>query len=241
MHCRWTMKRCRKQNASFELCRCQYQSNTFTSGPAVAIPEFNLSYQVLLKMSQIQEHILQANKIYCENFGSLGQLESIPKMRCAILTCMDARIDVAKIAGLAEGDAHVIRNAGGRASDDAIRSLVVSHKMLFTKEWFVIQHTQCGMKKINDEVMGNLFAKSLDPVTYKDGEWYDPQIHPGSEEGRKINWLSIDNYEECVRADVQRIRNHPLVSPAVSIYGYIYDVSTGKLNKVEGAESLGTN
>ena len=112
-------------------------------------------------MSHIQEHILQANEIYCENFGSLGQLESTPKKRCAILSCMDARIDVAKITGLVEGDAHVTRNAGGRASDDAIRSLVVCHKMLFTKELFVIQHTQCGLKKINDEIMGNLPAKSL--------------------------------------------------------------------------------
>ena len=186
-------------------------------------------------MSQIREHILQANQDYCENFGDLGQLESTPKKRCAILTCMDARIDPAKLAGFAEGDAHVIRNAGGRASDDAIRSLIVSHKMLFTYDWFVIQHTQCGMKKINDEIMGNLLAKSLDPVIYEDGEWRDPEIHPGSEEGRKINWLSIHNYEECVRSDVQRIRNHPLVSPAVSIYGYIYDVSTGRLNEVEGA------
>ena len=192
-------------------------------------------------MSQIRKYILQANQIYCENFGNLGQLKSTPKKRCAILTCMDARIDVAKITGMAEGDAHVIRNAGGRASDDAIRSLIISHKLLFTEDWFVIQHTQCGMKKINDELMGNLLAKSLDPVIYKDGEWHDPGIYLGSEEGRTIKWLSIRDNEESVRADVQRIRNHPLVSPAVSIYGYIYDVLTGKLNEVEGAESLGAN
>ena len=191
-------------------------------------------------MSQIREHIFQANQDYCENFGKLGQLESKPKKRCAILTCMDARIDPAKIAGLAEGDAHVIRNAGGRASDDAIRSLIVSHKMLFTYHWFVIQHTQCGMKKINDETMGNLLAKSLDPVVYENGEWRDPEIHPGSQEGHMIKWLSIHNYEECVRSDVQRIRNHPLVSPAVSIYGCIYDVSTGRLHEVEDACSPGT-
>ena len=88
-----------------------------------------------------------------------------PKRQFAILTCMDARLDPAKYAGLAEGDAHVIRNAGGRASDDAIRSLVISHKLLGTKEWFMIHHTNCGMETFTNEVMADLLSSSLETAT----------------------------------------------------------------------------
>ena len=91
-------------------------------------------------MSQILSEILAANKNYVENFGTKGNLPLPPARRFAILTCMDARFDPAKYAGLSEGDAHVIRNAGGRASDDAIRSLVISYKLLGTREWLVIHH-----------------------------------------------------------------------------------------------------
>ncbi len=97
-------------------------------------------------MSQIQNEVLSANTAYAASFGTKGQLALPPARGFAILTCMDARLDPAKYAGLSEGDAHVIRNAGGRASDDAIRSLVISHKLLGTKEWFVIHHTNCGME-----------------------------------------------------------------------------------------------
>jgi carbonic anhydrase len=96
-------------------------------------------------MSKIVTDVLDANKKYAANFADKGNLALPPARGFAILTCMDARLDPAKYAGLAEGDAHVIRNAGGRASDDAIRSLVISHKFLGTKEWFVIHHTDCGM------------------------------------------------------------------------------------------------
>src|SRR5438309_3520962 len=93
-------------------------------------------------MTKIQDEVLAANTKYAENFGDKGSLPLPPSRRFAILTCMDARLDPAKFAGLAEGDAHVIRNAGGRASDDAIRSLVISYKLLGTQEWFVIHHTR---------------------------------------------------------------------------------------------------
>src|SRR5213594_2861109 len=91
-------------------------------------------------MSRTVQEVLAANSRYAESFGDKAKLALPPERRFAILTCMDARLDPAKLAGLAEGDAHVIRNAGGRASDDAIRSLVISHKLLGTREWFVI-HT----------------------------------------------------------------------------------------------------
>ena len=95
--------------------------------------------------STIYREVVEANAAYAADFGDKGNLALPPARGFAILTCMDARLDPAKYAGLAEGDAHVIRNAGGRASDDAIRSLVISHKLLGTREWFVIHHTDCGM------------------------------------------------------------------------------------------------
>src|ERR1700760_1325756 len=109
--------------------------------------------------------VLSANKTYAGNFGDKGKLALPPARHFAILTCMDARLDPAKYAGLAEGDAHVIRNAGGRATDDAIRSLVISYKLLGTAEWFVIHHTDCGMQLFTDEVMGDLLESSLETAT----------------------------------------------------------------------------
>ena len=113
-------------------------------------------------MTKVHDQVLAANAAYAKDFGDKAKLAMPPARRFAILTCMDARLDPAKFAGLSEGDAHVIRNAGGRASDDAIRSLVISHKLLGTKEWFVIHHTDCGMETFTDEVMRGLLRQSLD-------------------------------------------------------------------------------
>ena len=110
----------------------------------------------------ILDEVLRANDDYAASFGAKGELALPPARGFAILTCMDARLDPAKYAGLSEGDAHVIRNAGGRASDDAIRSLVISYKLLGTKEWFVIHHTNCGMEFFTDDVIRGLLASSLE-------------------------------------------------------------------------------
>src|ERR1700692_4002325 len=96
-------------------------------------------------------------------------------LRRAILTCMGARLDPAKYAGLSEGDAHVIRNAGGRATDDAIRSLVISHKLLGTLEWFVVHHTDCGMELFSDEVISDLLDDSLATASFDGKQWSNPQ------------------------------------------------------------------
>src|SRR6187401_3521125 len=112
-------------------------------------------------MSVLPE-VLAANEAYAADFGDKGQLGMPPARQFAILTCMDARLDPAKYAGLSEGDAHVIRNAGGRASDDAIRSLVISYKLLGTKEWFVIHHSDCGMEFFTNDVIRGLLANSLE-------------------------------------------------------------------------------
>src|SRR5215212_8077875 len=112
-------------------------------------------------MSAIRDEVLAANAAYAREFGAKRALAMPPARRFAILTCMDARLDPAKFAGLAEGDAHVIRNAGGRASDDAIRSLVISYKLLGTREFFVIHHTDCGMEFFTNDIIADLLASSL--------------------------------------------------------------------------------
>jgi carbonic anhydrase len=162
-----------------------------------------------------------------------------PGRQFAILTCMDARLDPAKYAGLAEGDAHVIRNAGGRASDDAIRSLVISYKLLGTREWFVIHHTNCGMETFTNEIMSDLLTSSLKTASIDDKGWHDSGQGPGSTEGRYINWLTIKDNAKSVVEDVARIRHHPLVPGDIPIYGYIYDVSNGKLVEVPEATTVG--
>ncbi len=190
-------------------------------------------------MSKVLEEVLAANARYAESFGDKGKLSLPPARKFAILTCMDARLHPSKFAGLAEGDAHVIRNAGGRASDDAIRSLVISHKLLGTGEWFVIHHTNCGMALFSDETMRELLASSLETATFDGNAWHDHGTGPGSTEGQFVDWLAIKKQSESVVADVRRIRNSPLVPGDLPIYGYIYDVKTGKLIEVPEATLAG--
>jgi carbonic anhydrase len=190
-------------------------------------------------MSKILDEVLAANAKYAEAFGDKGNLALPPSRQFAILTCMDARLDPAKYAGLAEGDAHVIRNAGGRASDDAIRSLVISYKLLGTREWFVIHHTDCGMMLFRNHDMHNLLASSLKTATLDQSGWHDPGDGPGSVEGAYVNWLTFSDNEKSVVEDVTRIRNHPLVPNDIPIYGYIYDVKSGKLLEIAEATKAG--
>jgi carbonic anhydrase len=191
-------------------------------------------------MSKVLNEVLAANARYADNFGDKSELPMPPGRRFAILTCMDARLDPAKFAGLAEGDAHVIRNAGGRASDDAIRSLVISYKLLGTREWFVVHHTNCGMESFTDEIMRGLLASSLETATIDKRGWRDTGRGPGSSEGRYIDWLTIDDNARSVVEDVARIRNHPLVNKSIPIYGYIYDVKSGRLIEVPEASAVGS-
>lgn len=166
-------------------------------------------------------------------FGVKGDLALPPVRGFAILTCMDARLDPAKYAGLAEGDAHVIRNAGGRASDDAIRSLVIRYKLRGTKEFFVIHHTDCGMEFFSNNVIQGLLANSLETAALTADGFKDVGKGPGSRAGEFIEWLTIPDQKQAVVDDVQRIRTHPLVPKSIPIYGYIYDVKSSKLIEVE--------
>ena len=190
-------------------------------------------------MSEILNQVLAANRKYSESFGDKGKLALPPARRFAVLTCMDARLDPAKYAGLSEGDAHVIRNAGGRASDDAIRSLVISYKLLGTREFFIIHHTNCGMQFFTNEVMREMLSKSLETAELGADGFHDVGKGPGSRAGEYIEWLTVSDPEQAVIDDVNRVRNHPLVPPSIPIYGYIYDVTTGRMNEVTKATEAG--
>lgn len=189
-------------------------------------------------MTNVYDEVIKANQSYSSGFDK-GDLPMPPGRRFAILTCMDARLDPAKYAGLSEGDAHVIRNAGGRASDDAIRSLVISYKLLGTREWFVIHHSDCGMETFNNEIMGDLLSQSLKTANVDSSGWHDCGKGPGSCEGKYINWLTIENQEESVLEDVLRIKSHPLVPSDIPVFGFIYDVRSGKLIEVAAATEAG--
>lgn len=190
-------------------------------------------------VSDVVREVLDANEAYAKAFGDKARLATPPARRFAVLTCMDARLDPAKFAGLAEGDAHVVRNAGGRASDDAIRSLVISYKLLGTQEWFVVHHTECGMATFTDDLMRDLLASSLETAELGPDGWRDVGAGPGSREGDYIDWLTFEDPGEALVADVERIRNHPLVPAAIPVHGYVFDVKTGRLNEVPQATRAG--
>jgi carbonic anhydrase len=200
-------------------------------------PQLNTEEEIV--MADVLAEVLTANARYAADFGEKGKLALPPARHFAILTCMDARLDPAKYAGLIEGGAHVIRNAGGRATDDAIRSLVISYKLLGTNEWFVIHHTDCGMQLFDDQVIGNLLESSLETASIDAQGWHDHGQGPGSHEGRYIKWHSFSDLNASVVEDVKRIRAHPLVPDRIPIHGYVYDVRDGQLVDVPGAKGAG--
>jgi len=181
--------------------------------------------------------LIKANASYAEGCD-LAELGSAPAKRLAILTCMDCRMDPSKFAGLQEGEVHIIRNAGGRATEDAIRSLIISHKFLGTLEWLVIQHTQCGMSSVTDQVIGELLEDDLETAVLDGAQWVNPQrdqsdnSKPGSNLGKSINWHTFTDLRESVLNDVELIANHPLVPSHIKVYGFIFDVKTGRLAPV---------
>jgi carbonic anhydrase len=160
----------------------------------------------------LTEELLQNNAIYAESFEK-GDLPLPPARGVAVVACMDARLDVHKILGLEEGDAHVIRNAGGVITDDEIRSLTISQRLLGTREIILIHHTDCGM------------------LTFSDDE-LKAQIH--EEVGMKPHFSmeSFSDLEEDVRQSVARIQASPFVPHKESVRGFIYEVETGRLREV---------
>lgn len=157
--------------------------------------------------------LLAANADYAQQFTK-GALPMPPGRHVAILTCMDARLDPAKFLGLQEGDAHVIRNAGGRASEDALRSLVISQRLLGTREVVVIHHTDCGMLTFTNDQLQDQIRRELDA------------------DASAIDFLPFSDLEESVRRDVATVRNSPLIPRDIPVSGFTYDVRTGRLHEV---------
>jgi carbonic anhydrase len=162
-----------------------------------------------ISMSVVQE-FRKANEAYASSFGK-GNLPMPPARHVAVLTCMDARLDPARFLGLEEGDAHVIRNAGGRASDDAIRSLVISEQLLGTNEVVVIHHTDCGMLTFGNADLRTKLKQELNA------------------DAEHIDFLPFKDLEQSVRDDVVTIKNSPLIPESVEVSGFIYDVKSGRL------------
>jgi carbonic anhydrase len=162
----------------------------------------------------VRDEVLEANRSYAEGFDK-GDLPVPPARRLAVVTCMDARLDPAKFLGLTEGDAHVIRNAGGVVSDDALRSLIISHWLLGTQEALVIAHTGCGMLTFTND---DLHAKLADET---------------GADATGIDFLPFADLEDSVRASVERIRSSDLLPDDFTATGYVYDCSSGALRAVD--------
>jgi carbonic anhydrase len=162
----------------------------------------------------LPDDLRAANERYAAAWGDRATLARKPARRLAILTCMDARVDPVGALGLELGDAHVIRNAGGVASDDALRSLVISNRLLGTEAAFVVGHTQCGMVSFtNDELYAQLEGEGVD--------------------ARWLDFLPFKEIEASVAASVRRLRETPLLPEGYAVEGLVLDVATGRLEPVE--------
>jgi carbonic anhydrase len=165
----------------------------------------------------VADELLEANQQFVRNFN-LGDLAVKPRRRLAVLACMDSRILFERCLGLKPGDAHMIRNAGGIATDDALRSLIVSHHLLDTQEFIIINHTDCGLLKVReDELKARLTEKM------------------GTAAAEPAHFHAFDDLEANVRLQMQRIKSHPWIPKHIPVRGFIYDVKTGALSEVEAA------
>ena len=162
----------------------------------------------------VTDDVLTANQSYARNFN-LGHLAMPPARKLAIVACMDARLTVEQILGLRTGDAHIVRNAGGIVTEDALRSLIISHHLLGTEEVIIINHTDCGMLTFKDEKL----RAQLEEKT-------------GTTAVTPAHFHAFENVEENVRQQVQRVRSHPWIPKHISVRGFVYDVKTGRLHEV---------
>jgi carbonic anhydrase len=161
----------------------------------------------------VTDELLLANGQFSQRFDR-GNLPASPARRLAVITCMDARLHPEAFLGLDLGDAHVIRNAGGRVSDDALRSLIISSHVLGTNEYLVIHHTDCGLLGTTNEDL----RRKLEKETGADAS--------------HIDFLPFSELEQSVRDDVSRIEESPLLPDGITVRGFVYDVRTGRLTEV---------
>ena len=165
----------------------------------------------------VHEDARQANLNYASSFN-LGGLAMPPAKQLAVIACMDARLNVEPMLGLQPGDAHVIRNAGGLVTDDALRSLIISHKLLGTETFFVIEHTDCGM------------------LTFKDEQLQQRLKEETGQDASNVPFHAFSNVEENLLAQLKKIRQSPFLPASIDLHGFVYDVETGKLNEVTQPE-----
>lgn len=167
----------------------------------------------LLGMSVIDE-VLQANEIYARTH-ELRRLTPRPERKLAVLTCMDTRLSI-RTLGLKTGDAHIIRNAGGIVTDDSLRSLVVSHYLLGTEEFMIINHTDCGLMLTTEQDLRTRVQNRAGTAAVAPAFFY-----------------AFQNIEENVRHQVQKLHSHPWIPKEVAVRGFVYDVSSGLLREVK--------
>lgn len=160
------------------------------------------------------DDVLKANETYVKNF-TLGELPMPPARKLVVVACMDARLTVEQFLGLKTGDAHIIRNAGGIVTDDALRSLIISHHLLGTQEIIIVNHTDCGMLTFKDDELRAQVEKKMGTGTVSPSHFH-----------------AFDNLEENVRRQIQRVKTHPWIPKTISVRGFVYDVKTGRLNEV---------
>ena len=162
----------------------------------------------------VADELLAANEIFARSFN-LGDLSVRPRRHAAVLACMDSRILFEHCLGLRPGDAHMIRNAGGIATDDAIRSLIVSHHLLDTQEFIIINHTDCGLLKVKEHELRQRLSEKT-----------------GARPSEPAHFYAFDDLEENVRQQIHRVKSHPWIPKHIPVRGFIYDVKTGKLAEV---------
>jgi carbonic anhydrase len=160
------------------------------------------------------DEVFTANESYAQSF-TLGHLSLPPARKLAVVACMDARLMVDQMLGLKPGDAHVIRNAGGIITEDALRSLILSHHLLGTQEFMIINHTDCGMLTFKDEDV----REKLQQLT-------------GTATVAPVHFYAFSDLEENIRRQAQKMKSHPWVPKDIPVRGFIYDVKTGRLREV---------
>ena len=163
----------------------------------------------------VTDELLRANEQFVKSFN-LGDLTVQPKRRLAVLACMDSRILFERCLGLKPGDAHMIRNAGGIATDDALRSLIVSHHLLDTQEFIIINHTDCGLLKVQEDELKARLTEKMGTAAHEPSHFY-----------------AFDDLEANVRQQMHRVKSHPWIPKHIPVRGFVYDVKTGKLKEVK--------
>jgi carbonic anhydrase len=167
----------------------------------------------------VADELLKANKEFARNF-KLGELNVCPKRQVAVLACMDSRILFEHCLGLHPGDAHMIRNAGGIATEDAIRSLIVSHHLLDTQEFIIINHTDCGLLKVREYELRTKLTRKMGTTSETPAHFY-----------------AFDDLDANVREQINKVRTHPWLPKHLPVRGFVYDVKTGKLREVKESEA----